>query len=97
MMVIYSCSIGQFQVIITSAEKIPTSTSGGQNKRNPKSFKPLKSHIYKKIPSNLIHDKTSINSKKYINIKIVTVTFILFFFFDKQCTLSNQCTVVPCC
>lgn len=83
MMVIYSCSIEQFQMIISSAEKIPTTTSGGQNKCNPKSFKPLKSHICKKTSSNLIHDKTNINSKKYISIKIVTVTFTLFFFFLK--------------
>lgn len=82
MMMIHSC-IEQFQVIISSAEKIPTTSSGGQSKCNPKSFKSLKLHIYKKIPSNMLHDKTSINSKKDIRIKIVTVIYTLFFFFFK--------------
>lgn len=97
MMMIYSCS-KQFQVIISSAEKIPNTTLGGQSKCNPKSFKLLKFHIYEKISSKLLHDKTSINSKKYTNIKIVTVTFtlLIIWVFNKQCTLSNQCTGVSC-
>jgi len=75
MMMIYSCS-KQFHVIIISlTEKIPTSSSRRQSKWNPKSFKPLKFHISENISSKLLHDKTSISSKKDTNIKIVTVTF----------------------